>query len=138
MALSPGKNGPRGATVSETFLLALEIMLKTSGFFTFLRGAREAPKRPSRGLQEAPKTRGFQEAPKRPPRGPSPQYFTNVSRGLLFFYMFWRMSRAFLVLLLKPSKPRETFAKKIKPTEKPTNSSPSEPAKALASIQQKR
>ena len=47
MAFLLGKNGPRGATVSETFLLALEIMLKTapSAPTSFLR----APKRPPRG-----------------------------------------------------------------------------------------
>ena len=76
MAFFTGKNGPRGATVSETFLLALEIMLKTapSAPTSFLRapkrlprGAQRAakraprgPNRPPRGRQEAP--RGFQDA----------------------------------------------------------------------------
>ena len=71
MAFLLGKNGPRGATVSETFLLALEIMLKTapSAPTSFLR----APKRPPRGAQGAAKRaprgskrspRGRQEAPR--------------------------------------------------------------------------
>ena len=66
MAFLLGKNGPRGATVSETFLLALEIMLKTakSAPTSFLRAA----KRPPRGPQEAPKR--APRGPKRPPRGP--------------------------------------------------------------------
>ena len=65
MAFFIGKNGPRGATVSETFLLALEIMLKTapSAPTSFLR----APKRPPRGLQEGPKR--APGGPKRLPRG---------------------------------------------------------------------
>ena len=57
------KNGPRGATVSETFLLALELMLKSapSAPTSFLG----SPKRPPRGPQEAAK-RGLR-GPKRPP-----------------------------------------------------------------------
>ena len=51
MAFLLGKNGPRGATVSETFLLALEIMLKTDPSApTFSVGAS---KRPPRGLKQA-------------------------------------------------------------------------------------
>ena len=65
MAFFTPKNGPRGATVSETFLLALEIMLKTAPSApTFSVGAS---KRPPRGSQEGPK--GAPRGSKRPPRG---------------------------------------------------------------------
>ena len=83
MAFLPGKNGPRGATVSETFLLVLEIMLKTapsaptafSGAFKRPpRGGQEAAKRRPGGVQEV--SGGLQVAPGRGSSG-----FQEGSRG---------------------------------------------------------
>ena len=59
MAFFAFKNGPRGATVSETFLFRLQELFKT---------APSAPTLLPRGSQDGPK--GVQEAAKRGPRGP--------------------------------------------------------------------
>ena len=77
------------------------------------RGPQEAPKRPSRGTQDERLPRGPQEAPKRPLTS---IFYECLARFATFY--FWRTSRAFLVLLLKPSKPRETFAKTNKANRK--------------------